>query len=261
MPASLTRRIHQCWKPCSTNKSRTYGPYNMISKSTTVLKKELIIIPTNTLLMLYRDISGGKGLSRTVTGSTTALEVRNRPLQQSTTIGRRLRSSQRVTVSHGTRAVAPKRIARTSTRLLQRRLENQVEVDPPAVRAKTSPRSHVSTGKPDVANGEVIANSPMQASRSPARPLLPDQDPAVPAEAIRRTSGRRTRGASGTRAVADPGPMVLGNRRVPRVPVVQTVHPPELRLPQFVWLRPRLHRPLKDLPPGTVGRASLVQPR
>ena len=77
------------------NKSRMYELYNMTSKFTIVLKKELRIIPTNTLLMLYKGTSGGKGLSRTVIGSTAALEVRDRPLQQSTTIGRKLHSSQR----------------------------------------------------------------------------------------------------------------------------------------------------------------------
>ena len=109
----------------------------MISRFTTVLKREVKIIPTNTLLMQYNGISGGKGSSRTVTGSTAALEVRSRPLLQSTTVGRKLRSSQRGTVSHGTRAVAPKKTARTNTRLLRRKLENQVEVVLRVGRVKT----------------------------------------------------------------------------------------------------------------------------
>ena len=73
------------WKPCSMNKSIMYAPSSMTLKSTIVPKRELRIIPTNFLLMLYRDTSGGKGLSRTVTGSTAALEVRSRPLPRKKT--------------------------------------------------------------------------------------------------------------------------------------------------------------------------------
>ena len=79
---------------------------------------------------------------------------------------------------------------------------------------------------------------PTQASRSRARPLLPVQGLAVLAEATRRTSGGRTRGASGTRADVDPDPRVLESQRDPRVPGGRIDHHPESRLRPSVLLHP-----------------------
>ena len=227
------------------NKSRMYAPFNMTLKSTIGPKREMRIIPTNSLLMLYRGTSGGKGLSRTVAASTVALEVRSRPLPQSTTIEQD--------------SIHPKGVSRRMEQgqLRQGKLHVQTykHETPPKVedvllagRAKTSPRSHV-TGKPDAAKGEMNVNSPTQASRSPARPLLPVHGPAVLVEVTRRTSGRRTRGASGTRADVDPDPMVLESRKGPKVPGGRIDLRSESRLQQFVLLHLCLHRPLKDLPP------------
>ena len=170
------------------NKSRMSVPSNMTLRSTIVLRKVLKTIHTSSLLKPRKGTFGGKGLSRTVIGSTAASEVRSRPLPQSTMIGRKLHSPQRGIALHGTREAAPKTIARTNMTLLQRKLENQVEDDQPVGKVKTSRRLRASIGKQDAARGEANVNSPTQASRSPARPLQPDQDPAVLAEAIIRTS-------------------------------------------------------------------------
>ena len=162
-------------------------------------------------------------------------------------------------MSHGTRAVAPKKTARTNTRLLRRKLENQVEVVLRVGRVKTIKSkitckywkagrckrgsecefSHAGKQKPRKATP---ARSGSRSSRGSDKKDKRRKDK----RGKRDKSGRRS-GSEGSRKSKGSKGSWGSNRSSPRVT------PAAVCLVASICLR----RPLKDLPPGKVRNETL----